>query len=127
LRRDEFEQIVQEVLERLPDNFYDKIDNVRIVVEDFPEKDDEIGSKSDKSNLLGLYQGVPLPNRGSWYGAVPTVPDKITLFQRNIEGCCDTKEELYEKIYEVLLHELGHYYGMNEKEIRGALNNFKLY
>ena len=73
-----------------------------------------------KHHLLGLYQGVPLTARGSWYGTMPVVPDKISLYQKNIEAQCSTEEEIEDKIYEVLLHEIGHYFGMSEDEIRAA-------
>jgi predicted Zn-dependent protease with MMP-like domain len=74
---------------------------------------------------LGLYQGIPLTHRGTWYGASPTLPDRISLYQKNIEAQCKNDDELVERIREVLFHELGHYFGMNEREIRSAMSHFR--
>jgi predicted Zn-dependent protease with MMP-like domain len=57
----------------------------------------------------------------------PTTPDKISLYQANIEAVCRNDEEISERIREVLLHELGHYFGMSEVEIRNAMKNYKPY
>jgi predicted Zn-dependent protease with MMP-like domain len=70
--------------------------------------------------LLGLYEGVPLSRRGTDYGVYPVVPDRITLFQRNIELTVSLPEELRERIREVMVHEIAHHFGMSEKEIRDA-------
>jgi predicted Zn-dependent protease with MMP-like domain len=68
------------------------------------------------SELLGLYQGVPLDRRGFYYGNV--LPDKITLFQIPIESMCRTKEEVEEKVKEVVIHEVGHYFGLSDKRLK---------
>jgi len=64
----------------------------------------------------GLYQGVPYDQRGFYYGNV--LPDKITLFQNPIESICRTKEEVNEKVREVIVHEVGHYFGLDDKKLR---------
>ncbi|MCX8118754.1 MAG: metallopeptidase family protein, partial [Desulfobacterota bacterium] len=66
-------------------------------------------------DLLGLYQGIPITQRGVAYGNV--LPDKITLFQRPIESVCKTKKEVEEKVAEVILHEVGHYFGLDEERL----------
>ena len=119
--RAEFEDVVRQAFEALPDLFRTKIDNVQIVVEEFPSEEIQKDMKVGKHNLLGLYTGVPLPHRNTWYGTTATVPDVIYLFRKNIEAGCSTKSELTGRITEVLLHELGHYFGMNEKQVRRAL------
>ena len=119
--RAEFEDVVRQAFEALPDLFRAKIDNVQIVVEEFPSEEIQKDMKVGKHNLLGLYTGVPLPHRNTWYGTTATVPDVIYLFRKNIEAGCSTKSELTGRITEVLLHELGHYFGMNEKQVRRAL------
>lgn len=81
--------------------------NVEIVVEDEP-----VGSDS----LLGLYHGVPFKHRGVWYGNV--LPDRITLFKRNIERLSRTEDELRTWVRKVLVHEVGHYFGLNEADLR---------
>jgi predicted Zn-dependent protease with MMP-like domain len=117
----EFMLIVEQAFEQLPETFKSAMENVAIAVEDVPT--DEIAALMklrSKHDLLGLYQGIPLPQRGSWYGMTPVSPDRIYLYQQNIEMACGSREELEEKIKEVLIHEIGHYYGMSEEEIRAA-------
>jgi predicted Zn-dependent protease with MMP-like domain len=121
MRREEFERIVAQAFEHLPEKFKSAVDNVGVVVEDYP--DEELVSKMNlisNRHLLGLYQGIPLTRRGTWYGMTPVVPDKITLYQKNIEAACSTETNLVRKIQEVLIHEIGHYFGMSEEEIRTA-------
>lgn len=124
MTRERFEKIAQAAFDSLPDVFTEKVDNVRIVVEDYPsdEELERVGGRRD--SLLGLYHGVPLPQRGTWYGAVPVVPDTITLYQKNIEAACKDEDEIERRIVEVLFHELGHYFGMNERQIRQAMRKY---
>ena len=121
MSREEFEKIVEESFELLPQKFKAAIDNVGILVEDYPDEEvaRRFGSGSGR-HLLGLYQGVPLPKRGTWYGMAPTAPDQIEIYQKNIERFCRTDKEVKEKIAEVLIHEIGHYFGMTDAEIRTA-------
>ncbi len=119
--RETFEAIAEEAFGLLPEKFRKAIDNVAIVVEDYPT--DETIRKMhlrSKYQLLGLYQGVPLTMRGTWYGMTPTPPDRVTLYQRNIEAVSHSEESIKENIREVLIHEIGHYFGMSEEEIRKA-------
>jgi predicted Zn-dependent protease with MMP-like domain len=125
MTREKFDEIAGHVFSELPKVFGDKIDNVHIVIEDYPSEDVAREVRSSKTSVLGLYQGTPLTHRGSWYGTHPTIPDKISLYQKNIEAVCENDIEIAECIEEVLLHELGHYFGMNETEIRNAMKNFK--
>ncbi len=124
MTREEFEDIAQDAFDSLPDRFRERIDNVSIVVEDYPSPELQKSFRTGRDTLLGLYHGVPLGHRGSWYGATPTVPDTIFLFQKNIEAQCRGDETIRRKIAEVLFHELGHYFGMSEKEVRSMLRNF---
>ncbi|MEW6060690.1 MAG: metallopeptidase family protein [Bacteroidota bacterium] len=123
MTREQFEHIAQEAFDSLPATFRDRVENVQIVVEDYPS-DDALDHAGDRYSLLGLYQGIPLPHRGTWYGSSATVPDKITLYQKNIEAVCRDEEEIVLKIREVLFHELGHYFGMNEEQVRKAMKGF---
>ncbi|MFA6455867.1 MAG: metallopeptidase family protein [Bacteroidota bacterium] len=124
MTRERFEQIAQEAFDLLPADFTEKVDNVQIVVEDYPSEDALRKTKSDRFSLLGLYQGIPLTHRGQWYGMSATVPDKISLYQKNIESVCRDEEEMELRITEVLFHELGHYFGMNEAQVRSAMKRF---
>lgn len=81
--------------------------NIDIVVEDEPIA---------QTSLLGLYQGVPFKHRGVWYGNV--LPDRIVLFKRNIERVSRTDEEIKNWVREVLIHEIGHYFGFSESDLR---------
>lgn len=107
MEREKFEKLVHEALKNLPKLFRDKLRNIDIVIEDEP-----VVHKS----LLGLYQGVPLKRRGFWYGNV--MPDKITLFQKNIERLSHNDEEIKAWVNRVLIHEIGHYFGFSEEKLR---------
>jgi predicted Zn-dependent protease with MMP-like domain len=117
LPRKEFEELVVFALRRLPRFFKKKMKNVDVVVEDRASQDllSEVGLRSP-FELLGLYQGVPLDRRGFYYGNV--LPDKITLFQIPIESICQTREEIEEKVREVVIHEVGHYFGLDDDRLR---------
>jgi predicted Zn-dependent protease with MMP-like domain len=118
---DEFEKVVQEVFDSLPAQFHATMDNVHIIVEELPAKrsNDRKGIRSG-GLLLGLYEGIPLTKRGVDYGMYPVVPDRITLFRQNIQAVSRDDQELRGTIRETLIHEIGHYYGMSETEIRRA-------
>lgn len=118
---EEFEALTQEVFEALPEQFQQNMENVRIIVENLPS--DETLRKMhirSASHLFGLYEGIPLNKRGTWYGMYPVSPDTITLYKHNIERGARDIEELRERICHVLIHEIAHYYGMNEEEVRAA-------
>lgn len=104
--REKFTKLVREALDGLPPIFRKKLKNIQVVVEEEP-----IAQRS----LLGLYQGVPFKHRGIWYGNV--MPDKITLFKRNIERISNTEEEIEDWINKVLIHEIGHYFGFSEEDL----------
>lgn len=117
MTRDQFRALVEEAIDTIPARFAREVKNVAIVIEDEPSDEllDEMEMDDDET-LLGLYQGVPLTERGASYGNV--LPDRITLFQRTIEEECDGDEdEIVVAIGETLIHELGHYFGLTEDEI----------
>ena len=116
-----FERVVKEVLATLPEKFSNRIENLHIVVDDLPSEATLRRAGVRKGGLLlGLYEGVPLTKRGVDYGMAPVLPDRITLFKSNLEAVSRTLDELKENIRDTLIHELGHYYGMTEKQIREA-------
>lgn len=121
LTRKEFEELAILALERLPKFIRNRMENVDVVIEDRASPDllSEMGLRSP-SDLLGLYQGIPLDQRGFYYGNV--LPDKITLFQDPIESTCKTKEEIEEKVREVVIHEVGHYFGLDEERLEELEN-----
>jgi predicted Zn-dependent protease with MMP-like domain len=116
-----FEMLVEKAFEELPQEFKSKIENVHVVVEDLPDENDLKGARvRNKYLLLGLYSGVPLGHRGVAYGVYPVVPDRIKLFRENIERVTNSDIEVEAKIREVLIHEVAHYFGMTDQEIRKA-------
>ena len=117
MTREQFSEIVQEAIDRIPRRFAREIHNVAIVIEDEPSDEllDEM-EIDDDGTILGLYQGTPLNQRGFGYGN--QLPDRITLFQGPIEDeCGDDEDEIFVAVGETLIHELGHYFGMEEHEI----------
>ena len=121
LTRSEFEEAVLMALKDLPKFFKKKMENIDVVVEDEASEDllSEMGLRSP-FDLLGLYQGIPLDRRGFYYGNV--LPDKITLFQLPIEAGCRTREEIEERIRTVVIHEVGHYFGLDDERLRELEN-----
>ena len=115
--REKFETLVVEAIDNLPLEFRNRLENVDVVVEDWPTSGQLKKVKlSHRSQLLGLYQGVPQTNRGRGYGLVP--PDKISIFRKPIEGQCHSNEEISVKITEVVCHEIAHHFGTDEKTLR---------
>jgi predicted Zn-dependent protease with MMP-like domain len=114
--RDGFGDMVIQAMKELPPAFRRKMKNIEIVIEDLPGRDLllELGITSPK-NLLGIYQGVPLTSRHAFYGNV--LPDRIVLFKESIEFKAISKRNLKPVIRDVLLHEIGHYFGLDEKEL----------
>jgi predicted Zn-dependent protease with MMP-like domain len=115
--RDEFRELVEEAIDTIPRKFARQVRNLAIVIEDAPSEEllDEM-EIDEPSELLGLYQGTPLNERGWGYGN--TLPDRITLFQHSIEDeAADDEDEIIVAIGETLIHELGHYFGMTEEQI----------
>ena len=121
LTSSEFEEAVVSALKGLPKFFKKKMENVDVVVENQASQDllSEMELRSPY-DLLGLYQGVPLDRRGFYYGNV--LPDKITLFQIPIQSMCRTKEEIEERVREVVTHEVGHYFGLSDERLRELEN-----
>ncbi len=121
LTRKEFEDAVILALKKLPKFLRKKMENVDVVVEERASQEilDEMGLDSP-FELLGLYQGTPLDRRGFFYGNV--LPDKITLFQIPIESLCGDREAIEEKIRDVVVHEVGHYFGLSDERLRELEN-----
>ena len=119
--RQQFETLVEKAFEELPEEFKSRIENVHVVIEELPDSSDLRGTRTrNPFGLLGVYSGVPLNKRGPDYGVYPVLPDRIKLFRENIERDCRSDSEVEERIREVLIHEIAHYFGMTDKEIRKA-------
>lgn len=115
LSRREFVRLVRQSFAEMPLKVRRRLKNVDIVVEEWPAAEElaQPGIEGAPS-LLGLYTGVPLTERE---GGPPALPDRITLFQRPIESACTSKEQIVEEIRKTLLHEVGHYLGIDEKAL----------
>jgi predicted Zn-dependent protease with MMP-like domain len=111
MNRKRFEKLVEEALERLPAEFRNRLANVAIIIEDAPPEEAEPGTL-----LLGLFHGVPWTGKSVFYA---TPPDQILLYQENIEAVSENDDEIRRQVRDTLLHELGHYFGLNEDELRG--------
>src|SRR5882672_10272370 len=120
MRRREFEQLVVEALDALPRQFRRHMRNIAVIVETAPSREllEAMGLWPDNT-LLGLYHGVPLPERGHSYGNV--LPDHITIFQRPIEAMCHTPEAIKEAVRETVIHEVGHYFGLDDERLEELL------
>jgi predicted Zn-dependent protease with MMP-like domain len=116
--REEFEDLVREALDELPEEFADRLDNVEIVIEDEPEPEllRSMGMDPRRDTLFGLYQGVPLHLRGTSYGGI--LPDKITIFYRPLLRACRTPDRIRRQVRITVIHEIGHFFGLNDKVIR---------
>src|SRR3989338_6103734 len=116
MKMEEFEKLVERAISDLPAKFKKRMKNLAVVVEDEPSNEIllKMGLNS-KQTLLGLYQGVPLSKRDSNYCNV--LPDKITIFKKPIEAINQNKDRLEEEIKQVVIHEIGHYFGMDESDL----------
>jgi predicted Zn-dependent protease with MMP-like domain len=116
VQRQEFEQLVAEALDGLPRQFRKFMRNIAVIVEAAPSREllETMGLWPDHT-LLGLYHGVPLPERGHSYGNV--LPDCITVFQQPIEALCRTPEEIKDVVRETVIHEVGHYFGLDDARL----------
>ncbi len=110
VERERLHQLANEVLESLPDPFRSRLSNLAIIVEDSPPLEPYRGGL-----LLGLFSGVPRTLK-SVFSADP--PNHIFLYQKNIEAVCSTEAQIRRQIRDTLLHEIGHYFGLNEEELR---------
>jgi len=117
MEQEKFEALVEKAIENLPSEFKSKLENVDVVVEEWPTRGQLRQAKHiHPTQLLGLYQGVPQTRRGQGYGLV--LPDKISIFQRSIEAQCRFDDEIEAKIGEVVRHEIAHHFGLDDETLR---------
>jgi len=112
--RKRFEGLVAAAVAGLPEQFRDLLENVDVVVEDFPSRT-QSRKATGRGTLLGLYEGVPLIMRGSGYNMV--VPDKITIFQNAIESAFASDIEIEREVRKVVLHEIAHHFGLDDRRL----------
>ena len=103
----EFEELVSEALDTIPVELTSMIENCVIVVEDYPPP--------DQPGLLGLYEGIPLTERGDFYSAV--LPDKISIYRHPTLAICDTMEDVIEEVHITVVHEIAHHFGIDDARL----------
>jgi predicted Zn-dependent protease with MMP-like domain len=116
ISRKEFEELVARAVRRLPRRFRDRLENIAVVVEDWADDEtlDEMGIEPPDT-LYGLYRGTDLTRRDTSYGNV--LPDVITIYQGPIQEDCDTPEEMEELVRDTVVHEVGHYFGLDDDRL----------
>lgn len=116
MTRRQFEEIVAEAIDGLPREFRARMENVIVEVRDRPtRKQLEDNHVPPGETLLGLYEGVPLSERPE--GLDPIFPDRIFIFQRPLEECFRTRARLIEEIRETVIHEIGHFFGLDHGDM----------
>jgi predicted Zn-dependent protease with MMP-like domain len=116
MKREHFVKVVEEALDSLPQEFRRRIKNVAILVEDFPPNQSPPQPGQQRQLLLGIFHGVPATKRSVFN--LPTGPDHIVLYQKNIEAVCSNEAEVRHQVRQTLIHELGHYFGMTEEQLK---------
>lgn len=121
MTRERFHELVAEALDSLPKEFRRKIKNVAVLVEDYPE-DQEMSARLPRPRsmsrklLLGLFVGTPMTQKS--FFDLPRGPDHVILYQKNIEAVCRSDDEIRHQVRQTVIHELGHYFGLSEDELR---------
>jgi predicted Zn-dependent protease with MMP-like domain len=110
----EFEALVETALAKLPPEFRDLLENVAVIVEEEPS-DDDYEIADEDGELLGIFRGVALPDR-SWE-QLPVLPNTIAIFRGPILRVSASREEALREIRETVIHELGHYFGLDDDEM----------
>lgn len=107
MTREEFEELVAEALDRIPPELTRLMDNVAVFVEDEPPSDDP--------ELLGLYEGTPLTERGEWYAGV--LPDRITVYRGPTLRFCASREDVVAETEITVVHEIAHHFGIDDARL----------
>ena len=117
ISRTDFDALIEKAVDTLPEEFKKYFTNITIMAEDYPSGADKNLTRS-KGLLLGLFKGVPYTRKGGFFTVPHPLPDTIILFQKNIESLCSSEKELIEQITKTLIHEVGHYFGLSEKDLK---------
>lgn len=112
-----FRTLVARALAGLPEEFRQRLENIQVLVQDWPTPRQLARAGAwRRADLLGLYEGVPLPHRGTSYGM--TLPDRVTLFRKPIEARGSSEAEMESLVQEVVRHEIAHYFGLGEARLQ---------
>ncbi len=107
MTRETFEELVSQALDRIPPELTRVMDNVAVFVEDEPPADDP--------ELLGLYEGTPLTDRGEWYAGV--LPDRISIYMGPTLRTCETTDEVVHEVAVTVIHEIAHHFGIDDDRL----------
>lgn len=111
-----FADLVAKAMRSIPDAFRPYLEDIVVEVEPMPSMEDlEEMDIDDPTELLGLYLGTPLTERS--IEEMPRLPDRVLIYQRNIESLCDTREEVVDEVRRTVLHEVGHHFGLDEDDL----------
>ncbi len=116
MKREHFVEVVEEALDSLPQEFRSRIRNVAVLVEDVPPNQPSPQPGQPRRLLLGVFHGVPTTKKSIF--TLPSGPDHIVLYQKNIEAVCSSETEVREQIRLTVIHELGHYFGLDEEQLK---------
>ncbi|MBA0053675.1 metallopeptidase family protein [Streptomyces sp. AJS327] len=107
MTREDFEGLVSDGLDQIPPELTRLMDNVAVFVEDEPPADDP--------ELLGIYEGTPLTDRGEWYAGV--LPDRITIYMGPTLRFCETADEVVHEVAVTVIHEVAHHFGIEDERL----------
>ena len=108
MSREEFEDAVRDALDEIPEELAEQMDNVVVLVED--------DAPADDPELLGLYEGVPLTERGEFWAA-GALPDRITIYRRPTLAVCDSRDEVVDEVAVTVVHEIAHHFGIDDERL----------
>ena len=114
--RQEFERLVEEALASLPKRFADLLENVAVIVEEEPSDVDLDVVESDDAELLGIFRGIPMTQL-STFNTLPSMPNQVAIFRGPILRVTRGRDDAVEQIRETVIHELGHYFGLDDDEM----------
>ena len=117
---EDFDAIITKAMDELPQEYIEGLNNVAIIYADDPDEYQKQKAHLDGQHmLLGLYEGIPLTQRGAGYSFV--LPDKITLFKNSLLAISDTPEKFFQEVKRTLWHEMAHYYGLSHRDMDSRL------
>lgn len=117
VKREEFEELVARGLDSLPEEFAELLDNVAVVVEEEPSGEDldSVGLDPEGDDeLFGLYHGVPLAMRDTFYSELP---DRVVIYRGPLLRACTSRREVVREVRDTVIHELGHHFGLDEEDM----------
>lgn len=107
MERKDFEELVRDALDSVPDELAQLMDNVAVFVED--------EAPADAPDLLGIYDGTPLTERGQWYGGV--LPDRIIIYMLPTLRICATEDDVVDEVHITVVHEIAHHFGIDDERL----------